>query len=441
MKNKDVFIFGLAIFAMFFGAGNLIFPPEIGMVSGKEWLKATIGFFATGICLPVCGLLAFSQVGDIDNFAVKVSNKFNTVYFMLLIIAIGPMLGIPRTGATVYEMGIVPNFGNINSLVVSSIYFSIVLMLVIKPTKLINTIGKYLTPIILGILAIIIIKGILFKIGTPGEKMIEQGAFSYGFLGGYQTMDAISSVLLGIIVIKGLKESGYTDIKVQKSMIVKSGLIAGLGMALVYGGLLYLGSMVNGSGLTLNRTGLTMYLAVATLGKFGKVALGVCVTVACLTTSIALVAITSDFFSNRLKISYKITAVVICILSAILAATGVGFIVKIAIPILTLLYPVTIVLITLNIFKVKEKLIFKASVYTTLFFSIFELINKYNIFPEIGDFFDFIPLGSFGFGWLMPSIMITIFTKLIIEFSPKSGIKKIKNFSLNMKKILTSITK
>ncbi|WP_037029353.1 branched-chain amino acid transport system II carrier protein [Psychrilyobacter atlanticus] len=423
MKNKDVFIFGLAIFAMFFGAGNLIFPPEIGMVSGKEWLKAAIGFFATGICLPVCGLLAFSQVGDIDNFAVKVSDKFNTVYFMLLIIAIGPMLGIPRTGATVYEMGIVPNFGNINSLLVSSIYFSIVLMLVIKPTKLINTIGKYLTPIILGILAIIIIKGILFKIGTPGAKMIEQSAFSYGFLGGYQTMDAISSVLLGIIVIKGLKESGYTDIKVQKSMIMKSGLIAGLGMALVYGGLLYLGSMVNGSGQTLNRTGLTMYLAVATLGKFGKIALGVCVTVACLTTSIALVAITSDFFSNRLKISYKVTAIVVCVLSAILAATGVGFIVKIAVPILTLLYPVTIVLISLNIFRVKENLVFKIGAYTTLFCSIFELINKYEILPAIGGYFELIPLSSFGFGWVIPALLAIMSTKLAIDIFPKLGVK------------------
>ncbi|MCS5420460.1 MULTISPECIES: branched-chain amino acid transport system II carrier protein [Psychrilyobacter] len=441
MKNKDVFIFGLAIFAMFFGAGNLIFPPEIGMVSGKEWLKAAMGFFTTGICLPVCGLLAFSQVGDIDNFAVKVSEKFNKVYFMLLITAIGPMLGIPRTGATVYEMGIVPNFGNINSLLVSSLYFLVVLMLVIKPTKLINIIGKYLTPIILAILAVIIIKGVLFKIGVAGEKTIEESAFSYGFLGGYQTMDAISSVLLGTIIIKGLKESGYVDKKVQRSMIMKSGLVAGLGMALVYGGLLYLGSMVNGDGNTLSRSALTMHLAVSTLGKFGTVALGLCVTVACLTTSIALVAITSDFFSEQLNVSYKITAIVICVVSAILAATGVGFIVKIAIPILTLLYPVTIVLITLNIFKVKEKLIFKGSVYTTLFFSILEVINKYTVSPEIENIFNRIPFGENGFAWLIPAVLITVFTKLTIEFSPKLEMKKIKKFSLNIKKVLTSIIK
>jgi len=406
------------------------------LASGREWVKAALGFFITGISLPVCGLLAFSQVGDTDNFAVKVSEKFNTIYFMLLIIAIGPMLGIPRTGATVYEMGIVPNFGNINPLVVSSVYFSVVLLLVIKPTKLIDIIGKYLTPIILIILAIIIIKGIVFEIGSPGEKLIDQSAFSYGFLGGYQTMDAITSVLLGTIVIKGLKESGYTDKKIQRSMIIKSGLVAGLGMALVYGGLLYLGSMVSGNDLTLNRSALTMYLAVATLGNLGKVALGLCVTIACLTTSIALVAITSDFFSKQFKISYKITTIVICVLSAVLAATGVGFIVKIAIPILTLLYPVTIVLITLNIFKVKEKLIFKVSAYTTLFFSVFEIINKYNILPEIGNFLNHIPFGSHGFAWLFPTIAMAVLTKLTVMISARSGLRlrKIRNLSLTGRK-------
>ncbi len=411
MKNKDVFIFGLAIFAMFFGAGNLIFPPEIGMVSGEEWLKAATGFFMTGIALPVCGLLAFSQAGDIDKFAAKVSGKFNTIYFMLLIIAIGPMLGIPRTGATVYEMGVVPNFGQVNPLAVSSIYFIIVLLLVVRPNKLIDTIGKYLTPIILAILAAIILKGVVFGIGTPGEKLVDESAFSYGFLGGYQTMDAITSVLLGTIVIKGLRESGYMDKRVQRSMIMRSGLVAGLGMALVYGGLLYLGSMVNGSGADLSRSALTMHLAVATLGRFGKVALGLCVTIACLTTSIALVAITSDFFSREFKFSYRLTAVVICIFSAVLAATGVGFIVRIAVPILTLLYPVTIVLITLNILRVGEGLVFKGVVGVTLFFSIAEIMSRYTALPGVEHLFNGIPLSSYGFAWLIPAISTAFIAK------------------------------
>lgn len=433
MKNKDVFIFGLAIFAMFFGAGNLIFPPEIGMVSGGEWLKAATGFFMTGIALPVCGLLAFSQAGDTDKFAARVSNKFNTIYFMLLIIAIGPMLGIPRTGATVYEMGVVPNFGQVNPLAVSSVYFIIVLLLVIRPNKLIDTIGKYLTPIILAILAAIIVKGVVFEIGTPGEKLIDQSAFSYGFLGGYQTMDAITSVLLGTIVIKGLRESGYMDKGVQRSMIMRSGLVAGVGMALVYGGLLYLGSMVNGSEGALSRSALTMHLAVATLGRFGKVALGLCVTIACLTTSIALVAITSDFFSKEFKLSYRLTAIVICGFSAVVAATGVGFIVRIAVPILTLLYPVTIVLITLNIFRVREGGIFKVVVGTTLLFSIAEIINRYTALPGVEHLFNEIPLSSYGFAWLLPAASTALITKGVLVLW-RRGVEGRKKLSVSERK-------
>ena len=143
MRNKnDVFIFGLAIFAMFFGAGNLIFPPEIGVTTGGEWIVAAAGFFLTGICLPVCGLVAFSRATDINKFADKVSDKFNTGYFTLLILAIGPMLGIPRTAATAYEMGIAPNLGDLNPLVVSSVYFTIVYLLVMNPSKLMNNKGK-----------------------------------------------------------------------------------------------------------------------------------------------------------------------------------------------------------------------------------------------------------------------------------------------------------
>jgi len=414
MKNKnDVLVFGLAIFAMFFGAGNLIFPPEIGLTTGKEWLSASAGFFLTGICLPVCGLLAFSRVTDINKFGNKVSNKFNTGYFTLLILSIGPMLGIPRTAATAYEMGIAPNFGNINPLLVSSIYFIVVYILVINPSKLINNIGKYLTPIILTILMAIILKGVFMEFGVPGNKIIHQNSFSYGFFGGYQTMDAITSVILGAIIIKALKSNGYIRETEQRTMIVKSGLLAGLGMAVIYGGLLYLGAMANGNGLSLSRSELIMYFAKTTLGSLGIAALGMCVTAACLTTSIALVAIVADFFSERTKLSYKAIATLTCAISAVLAATGLGFIIDIAVPILTILYPITIILIALNIFKIENDNIFKASVYTGLLFSILEVISKSEISDNITGTFNTLPFSSEGFAWLLPTLFIAMFARTL----------------------------
>lgn len=412
-KNNDVIIFGLAIFAMFFGAGNLIFPPEIGVVTGKEWLMSSAGFFLTGICLPVGGLIAFSRAGSTDNFANKVSENFNTIYFSLLILAIGPMLAIPRTAATAYEMGIVPNFGEINPLMASIVYFVIVYILVIKPSQLLNNIGKYMTPIILIILSLVIVKGIFLGFGVPGEKTIIQNSFSYGFFGGYQTMDAIASVIFGSVIVESLKGNGYTDDKVQSSMIVKSGVIAALGLALVYGGLLYLGAMANGNNLNLGKAELVMYLAKNSLGSLGVMAFGICAIVACLTTSIALVATVSNFFAAKSKFSYKTITIVTCVISTILGATGLGFIVDIAVPILIILYPVTIILIILNILKIKNTRVFKVSVTIGLIFSVFEVLASFNISPVLTAVFNSLPMASEGFAWLAPTLIGSVAAALI----------------------------
>lgn len=412
-KKNDVFIFGLAIFAMFFGAGNLIFPAGIGVVTGREWLMSSAGFLLTGICLPVGGLMAFSRAGSINNFANKVSENFNTLYFSLMILALGPMLAIPRTAATAYEMGIAPNFGDINPLIVSVGYFIVVYILVIKPSQLLNNIGKYLTPIILVILSLIIVKGIFSGFGTPGEKTIAQNSFSYGFFGGYQTMDAIASVIFGTVIAESLKGNGYTDDREQSSMIVRSGIIAGIGMALVYGGLLYLGAMANGNNLALGKADLVIYFAKTSLGSIGVVALGTCVTVACLTTSIALVATVSNFFAEKTRFSYKSITIATCVVSCVLGATGIGFMVDVAVPILTILYPVTITLIILNIFKVENTRIFKVGVATSLFFSIFEVIADLNISSVLTTEFNVLPMASEGFAWLIPTLVASIAVGLI----------------------------
>ncbi len=406
-RKNDVFVFGLAIFAMFFGAGNLIFPPEIGVTTGREWLIAAGGFFLTGICLPVGGLVAFSRATDVNKFAHRVSDKFNTAYFTLLILAIGPMLGIPRTAATAYEMGIAPNLGDLNPLLVSSIYFLVVYFLVMNPSKLMNNIGRYLTPIILSILAVVMVKGALMGFGVPGDKVIDQNSFSYGFFWGYQTMDAITSVILGAIIVKGLKANGYVRESEQRSMIIRSGIISGIGMALVYGGLLYLGAMANGNNLGVSRADLVMYFAEVTLGSFGIRALGLCITVACLTTSVALVAIVSDFFSERTNLSYRGIAIAVCTVSAVLAATGLGFIIDIAVPILTILYPATIILIALNIAKVEDHRIFKGSVYTGLAFSVLEVVARSGISEGIEQLFNMLSFSSEGFAWLIPTLAVS----------------------------------
>lgn len=382
-KKKNILILGFALFSMFFGAGNLIIPPSLGKGVGNFWAISSIGFFITGIGLPLLGILTFTKIGNINHFADKISPKFNIFYLSLLILVIGPLCAIPRTGSVTFEMGILPFFNSLTksqfyilSLLISVIFFGITLFLVLNESKVLDILGKFLTPVILIILALLIIFGIKISIMNNFNVNIENlnsiTAFSKGFIQGYQTMDALGSILMGVIIVKSLKEKGINDEKEQRSYVIYSGIIAALGLGIVYISLIYLGAVfpqLQNKNLNLSTAQVTLYIAQIVLGKFGKVAIGICVAAACLTTSVGLVALASDWFSKILNISYKKMAILICIMSGILSIIGLDSILKLSIPILIILYPITIVVMLLNIFEIRKK-VFRITVYTTCFVSI-----------------------------------------------------------------------
>ena len=303
MKKKHDFIaVGFTIFAIFFGAGNLIFPPEIGINSGKDWFISLLGFFISGIGLPLLGILALNKAGTLEKFGEKIGSKFTNIYTALILICLGPIVAIPRTGASTYEMSILPNLGNIVSPgVFAVIFFGITLLLTLRPTKIVGYIGKVLTPIILVILLIIIVKGIFFT-----DHMFTQGtgnAFSYGFINGYQPMDALGAPLTAVIAINAIVALGYTKDSEKKSILKKASIVSSIGFVFVYGGLLFLGAALGGyfeQGIS--QTELTIGITHLILGNLGKVALGIAVAAACLTTSIGLTAMVGEFFSKLLKL-------------------------------------------------------------------------------------------------------------------------------------------
>ncbi|MEG0235214.1 branched-chain amino acid transport system II carrier protein [Cetobacterium sp.] len=398
-KKKEILILGFALFSMFFGAGNLLFPPSVGVAVGKDWFEAGLGFFLTGIGLPLLGILAFTKVGSLDEFANKVSNKFNTIYSTILILVIGPLFAIPRTGSTTFEMGVLPLFPNSNPTIIavltSVIFFGVTLFLVLNESSITDILGKFLTPIILLILSLITILGITSDLGTPVDSIINGNPFSYGFVSGYQTMDALASVLFGVIIIRGLEGKGVTDTNEQKSFLSNAGFIAAIGLGFIYLSLIYLGAQISSiKGLTTAQTTLT--LAEMTLGNIGKIAFGICVAAACLTTSVGLVALASEWFSKLFKISYKKIALGICIFSTILSVAGLDYIISLSVPVLVILYPVTIVLILLNIFAIKNHFTFKSVVAVTLIISIAEML-KVDL--------SFIPLANHGFPWVIPALI------------------------------------
>lgn len=406
-KRKEILVLGLALFSMFFGVGNLLFPPSLGVAVGQSWFSAGIGFFTTGVGLPLLGILAFTKGGSLDEFASKVSKKFNTIYLTTLILVIGPLFAIPRTGSTTFEMGVLPLIGGldpkITAILTSIVFFGVTLFLVLNESKVTDILGKFLTPIILIILALITFFGILNPIGSPVESVIEGSQFSYGFINGYQTMDALASVLFGVIIVKGLEGKGIKDSKEQKIFLTGAGFIAAIGLGLIYFSLIYLGAQIS-SMKNLSTAQTALMVAELTLGNSGKIAFGICVAAACLTTSVGLTALVSDWFSKLINVPYKMVAIITCLFSAVLAVAGLDYIINLAVPVLVVLYPVTIVLIILNIFGIENKNCFILVTAITLIISILEVL-KINL--------SFIPLSTLGFAWIVPAIIAFLIGKVM----------------------------
>ena len=409
-KNNDAIVLGAALFSMFFGAGNLIFPPFLGLLAGHRWNWSMLGFFMTGIGLPLLGIIASAKAGgDVDKLGNRVSPLFSKFLGVTVVLAIGPLLAIPRTGATAYEMAIEPMMPGVSPILFSIIYFGIAFALVIKPSGVIDRIGKFLTPVLLLLLGVIIFKGIFDPMGVPISEDIAK-PFSDGFISGYQTMDALAAILFGGMITTSLIQSGYSDLKEQMSMTKKAGIIAVGGLTLVYGGLGYLGA--TGGQLfskDITKVDLIMNIANITLQKFGQLGLGLVVALACLTTTIGLTATVGQYFSNitKEKLKYEWVVIGTTVFSAIMSIRGVESIILFSEPILIFMYPVVIVMILLTIILGDEPNgnIYKNAIYATLIVSTLEILNMFGIWSQFTQVVKFLPFASWGLSWLVPAVI------------------------------------
>ncbi|EJP6473566.1 branched-chain amino acid transport system II carrier protein [Clostridium botulinum] len=417
---KDFIVIGFALFAMFFGAGNLIFPPYMGKLVGDQAPIAIIGFLITGVGLPLSGIIACAKTnGTFSDISGRVGRKFSIIATTALILAIGPMLAIPRTAATTYELGINPIFPSIPPIVGVAIYFAICLAFVLRPSGIVDNIGKILTPALLVLLAIIIIKGLVSPLGPVINTNFE-GAFSKSLLEGYQTMDAMASVIFSSIILTSVRAKGYTDKNDIISATIKSGVVAILGLAFVYGGLMILGSQTSQIiPQEMGRSALVVEIVKRDLGNAGTIILGLAVGLACLTTAIGLISTGADYFSGltKGKVSYNTFAIIISVVSALLGTGGVEKIVKFAVPVLQILYPIVIVLIVITLLGklVKNNNIVKITVYTTLVVSVIDTINilTNGSVSFIKSLLGIIPLSNVGFSWLIPAIIAFIIGTVI----------------------------
>lgn len=423
-KTKETFVFGFAIFAAIFGAGNLILPPFLGFNAGVDWWLVALGFLASATIIPLLAFLAHAKLqGTMLDFGNKVSPVFSLV-FCLCVYAIAISLPCPRTAAVTHEMAIAPFFGT-NSLLTSSIYFALVFVFVINRSKVMQVIGKYLTPILGIILLAIIIIGIFSPIDGVKPTNFEQPLLS-GFLEGYQTYDALGGLLMGGIVIISLNMQGYTSFEEKRSIIARAGIVAMLGLFIIYAGMIAVGAKYSGQfNDDIIRTELLSGIATKTLGNIAATFLSVLVAIACFTTAVGIIVGTADFFKGLFKESQKayiITAIISCFLGVLMGQMDVHYIIDVALPALMFIYPLCIVLIVLNVIpeRYANRTVFKVVVLITFIFSIPDFLGFLIEAEWLQTIKNAIPLANKNLGWVIPSII----TFLIINVLEKVSTKK-----------------
>jgi LIVCS family branched-chain amino acid:cation transporter len=419
-NKKTILIIGFALFASFFGAGNLILPPQLGFNSGPDWWLVALGFITSATVIPLLALFGHARLqGTMLDFGKKVSPLFSLI-FCLCVYIIAITLPIPRTAAVAHEMAIQPFF-NTSSLLTSSLYFALAFVFIMKRNSILSILGKYLTPLIVLILLAIIVIGLSSSPEEMNPSVLETPALVAGLLEGYQTYDALGGILIGGVVIISLNLEGNVSFADKKAIIAKSGLVAAFGLFVIYTGMIAVGAIHNSEfESTITRPELLTGLSLKTLGNIGNVFLSVLISLACFTTAVSVIVGTADFFKGLFSESqfvYTITAIISCVLGVLVGQFDVHYIIVVALPALMFIYPLTIVLILLNVIpeRFASHIVFKAVVLTTFIFSIPDFLGFLIEAEWLNNIKSLIPLADKNLGWVVPALVVFLISNLFIK--------------------------
>ncbi|SNR25371.1 branched-chain amino acid:cation transporter, LIVCS family [Maribacter sedimenticola] len=424
-KKKETLVTAFALFSLFFGAGNLILPPLLGFNSGNQWLIVTIGFGLSAVVIPVLGILAHAKLqGTLIDFGNKVSPLFSLIY-AFFIYAIAIALPSPRTASVTHEMAIQP-YWEISSWYTSSIYFGLVLLFALNRSKILNILGKILTPAIIIILLLVI--GItVFSFPFEFGSTTIESPFTNGILEGYQTFDAIGAVVVGGVIIISINLK-YVDARYdeKKTLIRNAAWFAGLSLFLIYMGLILSGALSHTVfNAETTRTEILSGLAKQSLGNIGNLFLSILVGLACFTTAVGIVTGTADYVASRFKESktaYTLMAIIGSVLGVLMGQFNVGYIIAVAVPSLMFIYPLTIILILLNVLpdKYAAPFVFKMVTVTTILFSIPDFLGSISALAPAADTFSWIPLQQYSLGWVLPALAVFVGSNIILSTKNKS---------------------
>lgn len=404
--RRDIFVIGFALFSMFFGAGNVIFPPYLGLESGSQWFLGFVCYYLADIGLALLALFAMLYRGSTESITKPIGKTASTLLMSVIILCIGPMLAIPRTAASTYEMSIAPLAPGVSPVLFSAAFFLLIFLLCVRESAVVDIVGKVLTPLLLLGLLIMIVKGVLSPIGPVPDVPLVDNVPATGIEAGYQTMDVLASVVFGIILLKSAEDKGHLHPKAKFRVVAGAGVIAGTALLVVYLGLTYLGVTTSQFfDLSVDRTFLVVSIVQKLMGHSGMVLFSVVVALACITTAVALVSASADFFSNLSggRLSYHLLAAVVCVFSAVLSNVGLEQIVSISAPILDVVYSPTLVLILMAFLgnHIKNDWAFRLAALGALCTSLLSVVSK--LAGVSMPFLNALPLASLGFDWLLPA--------------------------------------
>ena len=423
LKTWDIFALGFMTFALFLGAGNIIFPPMVGLAAGENLLGASTGFLLTGVGLPLLGVIALARVGGgLDTLTSPIGRIAGLVLAVAIYLTIGPLFATPRTATVSFEMGLAPFVGNTPAMLLAFTiaYFVAVALLSLFPGKLMDNVGKIITPVLILALAVLGGSAVLapvdgYSVSTEAYAS-QAAAFSEGVLPGYQTMDALASLIFGLVIVNAIKAAGVSDSRLHTRYCIYAGIIAATCLGLVYVSLMYLGA--TNSQLAANAsTGVQILTAFVqqTFGPAGLWLLATVIMLACLTTGVGLITACSSFFSELTGISYRTMVIGLSIFSTAVANQGLAQLIAVAVPVLVGLYPVAIALIALSLLHRwnQPALVYIPVMSTSLVFGLFDAARAAKLDFLVPAWLDMLPGAALGMGWVTPVVCVLVLAGLL----------------------------
>ncbi len=433
MSVSDTFGLGFMTFAFFLGAGNLIFPPFAGFLAGENTSWAMLGFLITAVGLPLSGLIAVAKTNG--NVMSLLPPFAATALAVAIYIIIGPAFAAPRTGLVAYEIGVRPFIENASAVIhigslelnqsqmwSTLVFFTIAMVLSLYPGKLLDSVGKVLTPVLLSLLVVLGISIMMFTGAEPGTAVgdYQTNPLSTGIIEGYNTMDTLASLMFGMLIIDILKRKGVTDSKSQTRYLTRAAIIAASGLAFVYISLFILGATAGELAIDTTNGGqiLTNYVD-SQFGSVGSLLLSAVVSLACLTTAVGLIVACSEFFEELVSsFSYRPLVVVFSVICATVANVGLSQLISVSIPVLVSIYPVAIALVAITYITprlTRPEFSHRLVLSVALIFGVVDGLGAAGVNVQI---FDFLPLFEQGMAWVIPTL-IAMFSCL---FLPKKNL-------------------